>query len=52
MTILYKQHFRVGMGRGGGEGGRWVLSLASGKAGARDGVQQKISGPACFDPEL
>lgn len=42
MTILYKQHFMGGK----------LLSLASGKSGERDGVQQKISGPACFDPEL
>lgn len=28
------------------------MSLASSKAGERDRVQQKISGPACFDPEL
>lgn len=41
MTILYKQHFRGG-----------AVVLASGKVGERDRVQQKISGSACFDPEL
>lgn len=44
--IMNDNTLQAALQRGG------AVVLASGKVGERDRVQQKISGSACFDPEL